>query len=122
MLDFSRMRNEEIVCKLRRELYRIICKYVKNGDDEKARGHIEKFLEGVSWATGLNYKVWLDGEVSVFLNGLKWAEMEICEITYSVIDIYIEIKILRNSINRHYYKITKKSRPRAKEACYVERN
>lgn len=118
MIDFSRMRNEEIVRNVRRELYRIICKYVKNGEDEKARGHIEKFLEGVSWATGLNYKVWLDGEVSVYLNGLNWAEMRMYEITYSVIDIYIEIKILRNSINRHYYKIAKKSCPRVKEVYY----
>lgn len=99
------MRNEVIICKLRRKLCGIICEHVKNGDDENTREHIERFLEGVSWATGLNYKVWLDGEVYVYLNGRSWPEMRVCEITYSVIDIYIEIKILRNSINRHYHKV-----------------
>lgn len=122
MIDFSRMRNEEIVRNVRRKLYRIICEHVKNCDDENTMEHIERFLEGVSWSTGLNYRVWPSGEVHVYLRSLSWAEMRLFYITYAVIDIYIEIKMLRNSINRHYYKITKKPRPRAKEAYYDERD
>lgn len=119
MIDYSRIRNKEIVCNLRRELYRIICAHVKDCDDENAREHIERFLEGVSWVTGLNYSVRPDGEVRVYLIGYSCAEMRAVGITYSVIDIYIEIKILRNSINRHYYKHDKKN---LKEVCFDVRN
>ena len=31
--------------------------------------------------------------------------MELVEIEYKVIDVHLEIKVLRNSINRHYDKI-----------------
>lgn len=105
MIDFSRMRNEEIVRNVWRELYRIICEHVKNYDDENAREHIERFLEGVSWATGLTCEVRGDGEVYVYLRSGSWEGFSLLCIEYKVIDIYIEIKILRNSINRHYNKI-----------------
>lgn len=119
MIDLSRMRNEEIVHIVRRKLYRIICEHVKNCDDENTMEHIERFLEGVSWAAGLRYAVRADGEVYVYLQCLNWSSMQVFYITYVVIDIYIEIKILRNSINRHYYKQDKKN---LKEVCFNVRN
>lgn len=105
MIDFSTMRNEEIVRNVWRELYRIICEHVKNYDDENAMEHIERFLEGVSWATGLRYAVRADGDVYVYLQVLNWPAMRLHEIECEVLNIYVEVKILRNSINRHYEKI-----------------
>lgn len=104
MIDFRTMRNEEIVRNVRRKLYNIICEHVKNHDDENTMEHIEMFMEGVSWATGLHYAVRADGEIYVYLKGLSGAEM-LSNVLYKVIDIHLEIKILRNSINRHYSKI-----------------
>lgn len=104
MMDLCRMRNEEIVRNVWRALYRIICEHVKNCDDENAMEHIERFLEGVSWATGLRYAVRADGEVYVYLQCLSWQSMRLFEIECEVIDVYVEIKILRNAINRHYEK------------------
>ena len=104
MIDFRTMRNGEIVRVVRRKLYNIICDHVKHHDDENAMEHIKMFMEGVSWATGLRYAV-RDGKVYVYLKCLYWFEMELFDIEYKVIDVYREIKILRNSINRHYSKI-----------------
>lgn len=97
MVDYSGIINEKIVRKIRRKLYNIICEHVKNFDDENALEHIEMFMEGLSWGTGLRYGVRADGAVYVYLRGLDWVETHI-------IDVYIEIKILRNSVNRHYAK------------------
>lgn len=94
MIDFRTMRNEEIIRNVRRKLYNIICDHVKNFDDENAPVHIEMFMEGVSWATGLRYAVRRDGLVYVYLNCVE----------YIVFDVYLETKILRNSVNRHYAK------------------
>lgn len=105
MIDFSTMRYEEIVRTVRRKLYKIICEHVKQYDDENAMEHIEMFLEGVSWATGLRYAVRADGEVYVYLKSLSWAAMKLYTAGYKVIDVPVEIKILRNSINRHYSKM-----------------
>lgn len=104
MIDFSTMRNEEIIRTVQRKLRYIICDHVKNYDDENAMKHIEMFMEGVSWATGLRYAVRADGEVYVYLKGLSWAEMRLFDVWYNVIDVHLEIKILRNAINRHYHK------------------
>lgn len=104
MIDFRTMRNEEIICAVRRKLYNIICEHVRQYDDENAMKHVEMFLKGASWATGLRYAV-RDGKVYVYLKCLYWFEMELFDIEYKVIDVYLEIKILRNSINRHYSKI-----------------
>lgn len=98
MIDFRTMRNEEIIRAIRRKLYNIICEHVKHYDDEYALNHIEMFLKGVSWTTGLHYVVRADGEVYVSLKGLL-------DVWYEVIDVHLEIKVLRNSINRHYNKI-----------------
>lgn len=105
MIDFRTTRNEEIVRAVRRKLYNVICDHVKQYDDENAMKHIEMFMEGLSWATGLRYKVAGTGKVYVYLKGLSWAEMELFDAEYKVIDVYLEIKILRNSINRHYHKM-----------------
>lgn len=106
MIDFRTMRNEEIIYAVRRKLYSIICEHVRQYDDENAMKHVEMFLEGVSWTAGLRYAV-RDGKVYVYLKcgctGLKWNCL--FDIEYKVIDVYLEIKILRNSINRHYSKI-----------------
>lgn len=98
MLDSSGIKNEAFIRKLRRKLYEIICEHVRNFDDENAKAHVERFMEGVSWATGLRYEVQVDGIVYVYIGDL----FILAE--YEVIDIYIESKILRNSINRHYDK------------------
>lgn len=106
MADFSGVINESIIRKIRRKLYAIICEHVRNFDDENAKAHVERFMEGVSWATGLRYGVRADGMVYVYIGDL----FTLAE--YEVIDIYIETKILRNSINRHYYKT------RVEEVCF----
>lgn len=98
MADYSRIINKKIARKIRRKLYNIICEHVKNFDDENALMHVGMFMEGLSWGTGLRYGVRGDGVVYVYLKGLDWVG------THLIIDVYIEIKILRNSINRHYYK------------------
>lgn len=95
MLDSSGIKNEVFIRKLRRKLYAIICEHVRNFDDENAKAHVERFMEGVSWATGLRYDVRADGMVYVYIGDL------FILVEYEVIDIYIETKILRNSINRH---------------------
>lgn len=105
MIDFRTMRNEEIVRIVRRKLYRIISEHVKHCNDENAMKHILMFMRGVSWATGLQCSVRADGEVYVYLKCLSWAEMRTFEMEYKVIDVYLEIKILRNAINRHYHKM-----------------
>ena len=105
MIDFSIMRNEEIVRNVRWKLHNIICEHVKNYDDENAMKHIEMFMEGLSWATGLRYVVSADGEIYVYLKCLNRAEMRLFDERYKVIDVHLDIKILRNSINRHYSKI-----------------
>lgn len=104
MIDFSRMRNEEIIRTVRRKLYSIICEHVKHCDDENVMKHIEMFMEGVSWVTGLRYAVRADGAVYVYLKCLYWSAMEWVEIEYEVINVHLEIKMLRNSMNRHYHK------------------
>ena len=98
MIDFRAMRNEEIIRTVRRKLYSIICEHVKHCDDENVMKHIEMFMEGVSWVTGLRYAVRADGVVYVYLKGLSRAEMRL-------FDVHLEIKILRNAINRHYHKM-----------------
>lgn len=98
MIDFRTMRNEKIIRTVRRKLYSIICEHVKHCDDENVMKHIEMFMEGVSWVTGLRYAVRADGAVYVYLKGLSWAEMRL-------FDVHLEIKILRNAINRHYHKM-----------------
>lgn len=105
MIDFRTMRNEEIIRTVRRKLYSIICEHVKHCDDENVMKHIEMFMEGVSWVTGLRYAVRADGAVYVYLKGLSWAEMRLFDVWYNVIDVHLEIKILRNAINRHYHKM-----------------
>lgn len=101
MVDFSRMSNEAIVRNVRRKLYGIICEHVKNFDDENTLSHVKNFMEGVSWTTSLPYEVCADGRVYVYL---KDPNDSLYVIEYKVADIYIDIRILRNSINRHYYK------------------
>lgn len=103
MIDFSSMRNEEIVHNLCRELYIIICEHVKHFDDENIMEHIKMFMDGVSWAKGLYYAV-RGGKVYIYLKCLIWAEMRLAEVEYKVIDVYFESKTLRKSINRHYHK------------------
>lgn len=103
MIDISTMRNEEIVRNLWRDLYRIICEHVRHCGDENTMKHVEAFMEGVSSASGLRYAV-RDGKVYAYLGCLIWLDMELVEVEYEVINIYFEIKILRNSINRHYHK------------------
>lgn len=105
MIDFRTMRNEEIVRNVRGKLYNIICDHIKQNDDENVMEHIEMFMEGVSWATGLRYIVTGTGKVSVFLKYLNWSAMKLVEIECKVINVYFEIKILRKSINRHYHKM-----------------
>lgn len=117
MVDFSRMSDEAIVRNVRRKLYGIIYEHVKNFDDENTLSHVKNFIEGVSWATSLPCEVRGDGEVYVYL--IKSAGGEGLCTEYKVIDLYIEIKILRNSINRHYYKQDKKN---LKEVCFDVRN
>lgn len=104
MIDFSTMRNEEIIRTVRRKLYSIICEHVKHCDDENVMKHIEMFMEGVAWATGLFYAARADGEIYVYLTGLDWSGMRLFTAGHRVIDVYVEIKILRNAINRHYHK------------------
>ena len=98
MIDFRSVRNEKIIRAVRRKLYNIICEDVKHYDDENALKHIEMFMEGVSWATGLRYAVKASGEVYLYFRSTF-------DVWCTVIDVYLEIKILRNSINRHYSKI-----------------
>lgn len=105
MKDFRCMRNEEIVRNVRRKLFNIICEHVRHSDDENVMEHIEMFMEGVSWATGLRYIVTDAGKVCVYLKCISWAAMEAVEIEYKVINVNYEVKILRKSINRHYSKI-----------------
>lgn len=107
MLDFRTVRNNEIIRAVRKKLYNIICDHVKHFDDENAMKHIEMFMEGVFWACGLRYAVRRDGKVYVYLKCLSFVEkqMVVIEYEYEVIDIFIEIKILRNAINRHYHKM-----------------
>lgn len=119
MADFSGIINESIARKIRRKLYGIICEHVRNFDDESVKDHVERFLEGVSWATGLNCKVRGDGEVYVYLKSASGEGFSLLCIEYKVIDLYIEIKILRNSINRHFYKQDKKN---LKEVCFDVRS
>lgn len=104
MIDFSAMRNEEIVRIVRRKLYSIICEHVKHCDDENVMKHIEMFMEGVSWATGLRYATRRDGLVYVYLNRSTQAQVKLYRVECFVIDVYLETKILRNSVNRHYAK------------------
>lgn len=105
MIDFRTMRNEEIIRAVRRKLCKIICEHVKHYDDENALKHVEMFMEGVAWSTGLHYAVRGDGEIYVCLKCLDWAGMRLYTACYRVIDVYVEIKILRNAINRHYHKM-----------------
>lgn len=105
MIDFSRMRNEEIVRIVRRKLYNIICEHVKRYDDENALKHIEMFMEGVSWTVGFRSVVTCDGEVYVYLKCVSLGTMNLYTAGYKVIDIRSEITTLRNSINRHYHKM-----------------
>lgn len=107
MIDFSKMRGKEILRVLRRKLYGIVCEHVKNFDDENVLGRVERFLEGVSWVSGLRYAVRGDGEVYVYLKGPDHGSTRLYEI--EVLDVCIETKILRNSVNRHYYKQDKKN-------------
>ena len=102
MIDFRTMRNEEIIRVVRRKLYGIVCEHVKQYNDENALKHIEMFMEGVSWATGLRYAVRGDGEVYIYLS---CPQTRLFVVWYEVIDVNLETKILRNSINRHYSKI-----------------
>lgn len=104
MIDFRTMRNEEIICAVRRKLFNIICEHVRHSDDENAMEHIEKFMEGVAWTTGLRYAV-RAGKVYVYLKCLNFYAMKLIEIEYEVINVYFKIKILRKSINRHYHKM-----------------
>lgn len=104
MADFSGVINESIIRKIRRKLYGIICEHVKNCDDENAMEHIKRFLEGVSWATGLQCEVRGNGEVYVYLKSASGEGFSLLCIEYKVVDIYIDTRILRNSINRHYHK------------------
>ena len=104
MIEFGTLRDEKIVRNVRRKLYSIICEHVKHCDDENVMKHIEMFMEGVSWVTGLRYAVRADGAVYVYLKGLSLAEMRLFDVWYNVIDVHLEIKILRNAINRHYHK------------------
>lgn len=104
MTDYSRIINKKIVRKIRRKLYNIICDHVKNFDDENALEHIEMFMEGVSWATGLRYATRRDGLVYVYLNRSTQTQVKLYRVEYFVIDVYLETKILRNSVNRHYAK------------------
>lgn len=105
MIDFRTMRNGEIVRVVRRKLYNIICDHVKHHDDENAMEHIKMFMEGVSWATGIRYKVSGNGKVYLYLKCLLWSEIGLVELEYEVINVPFEIKTLRKSINRHYSKI-----------------
>lgn len=105
MIDFSRMRNEEIVRNVWRALYRIICEHVKNCDDENALEHVKNFMEGVSWTVGFRSVVTCDGEVYVYLKCVSLGTMNLYTAGYKVIDFYHEIKALRKSINRHYHKM-----------------
>lgn len=97
MADYSSIINSNIARKMRRKLYNIICEHVKHCDDENALEHIEMFMEGLSWGTGLRYGVRGGGVVYVYLRGVDWVETHL-------IDVYLEIKTLRKSINRHYAK------------------
>lgn len=117
MIDIRTMRNEEIIRTVRRKLRYIICDHVKNYDDENAMKHIEMFMEGLSWATGLRYVVSADGEIYVYLKCLNRANMRLFDERYKVIDVHLDIKILRNSINRHYAKMDWSS---AEEVCFDE--
>ena len=119
MIDFRTMGNEEIVRNVRGKLYSIICEHAKHFDDENTMMHIERFLEGVSWATGLRYAISANGEVYIYLKCLSWAEIKLYTAGYKVIDIRSEIKTLRNSINRHYAKMGWSS---AEEVCFDERH
>ena len=105
MIDFRTVRNEEIIRVVRRKLYGIVYEHVKQYNDENVMKHIEMFMAGVFWATGLRYAVGGDGEVYICLKGLSWAEIRLFDVWYKVIDVNLETKILRNSINRHYHKM-----------------
>lgn len=105
MIDFRTMRNGEIVRVVRRKLYNIICEHVKHYDDENVLGHIEMFMEGVSWVAGFRYTVTCEGEVYVYLKCVSLGATKLYTTGYKVIDIRSEIITLRNSINRHYSKI-----------------
>lgn len=105
MADYSGIINEKIVRKIWRKLYNIICEHIKNFDEENVMEHIEMFMEGVSWATGLRYEIWRDGIVYVYLNRPTYPQVKLYRVEYNfVIDVYLETKILRNSVNRHYAK------------------
>lgn len=110
MADFSNIINKKISRLMRRKLYGIICEHVKNFEDENALAHVKNFMEGVSWATGLRCAVRGDGVVYVYLR-----DSDLVRKSVLLIDVYVEIKILRNSINRHYYKQDKKN---LKEVCF----
>lgn len=103
MIDLSTMRNDEIVRNLRKDLYRTICEHVRHCGDENTMKHVEAFMEGVSSASGLRYAV-RDGKVYAYLKCLVCPDMELVVAEYEVINIYFEITILRNSINRHCHK------------------
>lgn len=117
MADYSGIINEKIARKIRRKLYSIVCEHVKNFDDEKALEHVKNFMEGVSWATGLRYKVLGGGTVYVYLSCFSRSEMNLSR--YRVLNVYTEVKILRNSINRHYHK---KGCPSEEEVYFYGRN
>ena len=104
MIDFSSARNEKIIRAVRRKLYNIICEDVKHYDDENTMKHIEMFMEGVSWATGIRYRLTDVGKVYVYLRCLLWPEMKVVEVEYRVINVHFELRTLRKSINRHYHK------------------
>ena len=103
-MNFSRKKNEAIIRKLRRKLYGIVYECVKNFDDENANEYVERFLEGVSWASNLRYDVRGAGVFYVYLDGISWPEKKLYVYAYRIFDAYNEIRILRKSINRHYAK------------------
>lgn len=109
MVDYGGVMNGSFIRKMRRKLYGIVYECVKNFDDENAKEYVERFLEGVSWASGLRYDVRGHGVFYLYLNGYSWPSKKLYVYTYRIVDVYNETRILRKSINRHFYKQDKKN-------------
>ena len=103
MEDFRNTKNEEIVANVREKLYSIINAHVMDGDDECAVEHLEFFMEGFCWRTNIDFRIAEFGDVMLILPYYKVLHV-ISKKRYFLLNIYVELKTLRKSINRHYHK------------------
>lgn len=108
MADCRNAKNKEIVALVREKLYIIINAHVMDGDDECAAEHLKFFMEGFCWRTNIDYEVRENGDVMLFLlyqyTYHDGRTPVIFKRPYFLLNIDMELKTLRKSINRHYHK------------------